>query len=75
MEKSVKLLKVASSFVVASFAIIAIPFVDTSAEAIETDIQSSSGFLTLQNNLTEIEMTPEDAEYIQKIREHYDYDQ
>ncbi|GAB4554906.1 MAG: hypothetical protein Tsb0014_47660 [Pleurocapsa sp.] len=74
MEKSIRFLKVASSFAVASFAIITIPFVDVSAEAMETDTQSSSRFLILQNNLTQIEMTPEDAEYIQKIREHYNYE-
>jgi hypothetical protein len=74
MEISVQALKVFGSFAVTSLALIYIPFLAASADAAEESSKFSSGFLSSHNNLTKIEMTSEDAEYIEKIREHYALD-
>lgn len=78
MERSVQALKVFSSFAVTSLALIYIPFlaasVDASVDTTEDSSKFNSGLVSSQNNLTKIEMTSEDAEYIQKIREHYALD-
>ncbi|MBW4532400.1 MAG: hypothetical protein KME09_00505 [Pleurocapsa minor HA4230-MV1] len=74
MERSVQALKVFSSFAVSTLALIYIPFVAASVDAAEDSSKFSSGFLSSQNNSTKIEMTSEDAEYIEKIREHYGLD-
>lgn len=72
MESSLYAFKAIKTLTVASFALIAVPFVNLSVEAGEVDSKLKS--ISSQNNSTEIDMTPEDAEYIQKIREHYYFD-
>ena len=74
MERSVQALKVFSSFAVTSLALIYIPFLAASVDATEDSSKFNSGLVSSQNKLTKIEMTSEDAEYIQKIREHYALD-
>ena len=74
MDKSTSVLKSIGTLAVSSFALIAIPFVSPSVESMEVDAKSNLSPTLSSNNLAEIEMTPNDAEYIQKLRDHYYYD-
>ena len=76
VESSFNSLKTISSLAIASFSLIAIPFVTISAEATEEKSKLDSQLSAKQTHLvsTEIEMTDEDATYIYNMREHYHLD-
>ena len=74
MEKSTLVLRSIGTLAISSFALIAIPFINLPAESMEADSKSSSSSTLSPNNVAEIEMTSDDAEYIQKLRDHYYYD-
>ena len=74
MEKSTLVLKSIGTFAVSSFALIAIPFINLPVESMEVDSKTSLSSTLSPNNIAEIEMTPDDADYIQKLRDHYYYD-
>jgi hypothetical protein len=71
MEKSLNVLKGFSSLAVASLALIYIPFIAASVDATEENSKLKSGFVSTQNNSAKIEMTSEDADYLETIRDHY----
>ena len=73
MESSLSAFKAIKTLTLASFTLIAVPFVNSSVESTEVNSKLNSSFLLSQSNSTEIDMIPEDAEYIQKIRERYFY--
>ena len=75
MEKSTLILKSIGTLAISSFALIAIPFISPAVESMEVESKSSLSQTFSPNNIAEIEMTPDDAEYIQKLRDHYYYDQ
>ena len=74
MEKSTLVLKSIGTLAISSFALIAIPFINLPVESMEADSKSSSSSTLSPNNIVEIEMTSDDAEYIEKLRDHYHYE-
>ncbi|MCC0178840.1 hypothetical protein I4641_17875 [Waterburya agarophytonicola K14] len=69
-------LKAISSITVASFSLLAMPFVTISAEASEEKSQFGSQLAINQTHIidTEIDMTDDDSVYINNMREHYHLD-
>lgn len=76
MGNSFRSLKAIGSITVASFSLLAMPFITISEAADEdksrSDSQLSAGQIHIVN--TEVEMTDEDAAYIYNMRDHYHLD-
>jgi hypothetical protein len=74
MERTFRALKGIGTVAIASFTFISLPLVNTSAEAAEIEPQLN---FVISKALTdidrEIDMTPEDANYIHALREHYEH--
>lgn len=75
MENSFKALKAIGTVAIASFTFVTLPLSNTPVEAAESQPQLNFVLLTLETDAErEVEMTLEDAAYLQALREHYDCD-